>query len=454
MTIEITRKYRPKLTVWISAILSTLISGVATRAWPSTEMEPPAASSVTLSYEQALGIGMQYNLDLLAAKYNIPLAQADELTSGLWNNPSLLVDTALQPFTRNWDQTNAGGPRQYDIGFAYPLDLSGKISSGRKSAHKTTEVAKTLFQDAMRQKLRDIRLAYIDVMTLQQQLSLAAEKKNSFQDLLRVIEARVGVGGRLPLLKLRARLARDQAVLDERQKEIALRAAQASLAVILGSPSDAQFRISTGLREFQMSETSPVKELIAAALANRPDLVALHLALEKTELDRRLAVAQRWDNFILTAGFSTQGPVAANPNDPTTAEIPRGNSWNAGLAIPLPLFNRNQGNILKTSWAAGQLRKQIASLELSIAQEIEAIDREMALNRRLILDFENQQLANARKVRDEQQRLVGMGSNSLLDYFDAVGAYVSVVSAYYEAVGEYRREAARLSAACAKEVMP
>ena len=122
--------------------------------------------------------------------------------------------------------------------------------------------------------------------------------------------------------------------------------------------------------------------------------------------------------------------------------------------MPLPLFNRNQGNIRKVSYTADQLQKQIASLEHAISQEVAGDNDQLVLNRRLILDYEESQLTNARKVRDEEQRLVGMGSNDLLSYFDAVAAYSGTFSSYYDAVGEYRRDVARLNAACGMDVLP
>jgi cobalt-zinc-cadmium efflux system outer membrane protein len=423
----------------------------------SMAFAPPARAQELaprgLTYQQAVEEGMKNNLDLLAAKYNVPLAEADELTAGLWNNPSLLWDTIFTPFGRNFNQTSAAGPHQYDLGVSYPFDLSGKIRAARRSAHKATDVAKAALEDAARQKLRDIRLAYIDVMTFQQQSALAQEKEEILQNLLNVIENRIG-GSRLPLMRLRAQLAHDQAVLDRRQREITLRAARTALSVIIGRRQTSSLEATTPLRGFPMPELPAADGLIAEALTNRPDLQALRLALEKARLDRKLAVAQKWDDVTVSGSFSTQGPIDANPNDPTTKTIPRGNSWDASVSIPLPVFNRNQGNIKKAALTGEQVQKQIASLELADSQEIAGIYDQLTLNRGLIVEYEARQLPNARKVRDEQQKLVGMGSNSLLDYFDAIGAYATAVSAYYDAVGEYRRGVARLDAACAAEVLP
>src|ERR1700744_3676545 len=98
---------------------------------PSPRGGPGVEESLTI--EQAVSEGLKSNLDILATQYGIPLAEADEITAGLWNNPAVLFDTVFQPLHGgNWNQTNAGGPRQYDMIFSYPLDLSGKRSKAKR----------------------------------------------------------------------------------------------------------------------------------------------------------------------------------------------------------------------------------------------------------------------------------------------------------------------------------
>ena len=409
-----------------------------------------------LTYEQAVAEGMQHNLDLLAAKYNIPMAEADELTAGLRNNPSFTVGVDAMPFSwKNWHQDPAGGPRELDMGFSYPVDLSGKRIAAKRSAHKATSAARATFQDVMRQTLRDIRLAYIDVLTLNSKLDLAKEKESSLQQLLNIIVNRVASSTRLPLLTLRAQLERDQAGLDRRQVEVDLRASQTALAAILGRTDETPIEPVTPLRDFQMPEPPDLNTLVKMAQGNRPDLLALRLSREQAELDRKLAVAQKWDDFDVEAGIALQDHILADPEDPaSTPERGAKPSWNAAITVPLPFFNRNQGNIRKAALTGEQIQKQITSLEISMRQEIAGISEQLELNRGSIVKYESSQLANARKVLDEQQKQVGMGSNSLLEYFDAVDAYEEAVSSYYDAVGDYRRNVARLSAACAQDVLP
>jgi cobalt-zinc-cadmium efflux system outer membrane protein len=211
--------------------------------------------------------------------------------------------------------------------------------------------------------------------------------------------------------------------------------------------------VSSKLRDIKLIALPSQHELEEKALATRPDLEALRLASHKGDLDGELAHAQVWDNFNVTLGMSRQMGSSANPNDPNSAAQPGAYSWNAGVTIPLPVFNRNQGNIQKALVSRNQADKQTESLTLSIRQEITSDCDQLKLNEGLIRDYEENQLANARHVRDSQQTLFGTGGSALLDYFDAVNAYQSTLSSYYDVVAEYRRGLARINAAVGKDVL-
>jgi cobalt-zinc-cadmium efflux system outer membrane protein len=407
-----------------------------------------------LTLEQATDLALRANLDLLAAKYNVPMAEADELTAGLWSNPSVLFDAVFMPFGPAWNQTSTGGPRQNDLIFSFPIDLSGKHSTARKSAQAAKSIAEATFQDAVRQKVLQVRLAYMDLLVAGYQLSLSRERQDSMARLVKMIENRIGSSGRLPLLQRRARLALDQAALDVRQRETALRTAKTALAVLLNRPPvESSVEAASKLRDVKIVAIPSQAELEARALAQRPDMAALRMTVKKADLDTDAARAQVWDNFTLTAGFSHQAGTDANPNDPNSSPVKGSYSWNAGLTIPLPLFNRNQGNVEKAILTRGQTEKQAQSLELSIRQEIASDYAQLKLNEGLIRDYEGSQLANARKVRDSQQTLFGTGGSALLDYFDAVNAYQSTLSSYYDVVAEYRRGLARMNAAVGKDLL-
>lgn len=412
-----------------------------------------SAAPLALTYDQAVEEGLKSNLDLIAAKYNIPMAEADELTAGLWSNPSLQLDTSGQPFKKNWDQTTAGGPSQYDAILSIPLDLSGKHSAAKKSAHEATQISEASFQDTVRLKVLQIRLAYVDILGAKQKLNLAAEKEQDLKRLMETIKNRIGNRGLLPLIQKRAELAREQAALNLKSQRIALKAAITTLAQLINQPPIGEsVEATTELRDFKVQDLPSVDVLIDRALQTRPDLRALKIAMTKADRDIDSNRAQVFDDFTWTLGYTKLNTLSANPNDPATAEIPGSSSWQMGVQIPIPLLNRNEGNIQKALLTKSQSEKQYESLLLTIRQEIDQHYDDNKLNRELIEAYENNQLASARKIHDAEQTQFGTGNSALLDYFDAMGAYYDTLTSYYEALAEYRRSVARLQSSVGKDV--
>jgi outer membrane protein TolC len=428
-------------------------------AFPTETAPPPDGDVVTngpveLSLAQAVEEGVHHNLDLMAAQYNSPIAEANELTAGLPGNPSLLLDTIFEPFASNWNQTSAGGPRQFDAGLSIPLDFSNKYGLGKKDAQAATGIAKAQFEDALRQKILLIRQDYINVVTQQHLVDLYRERADNYEKLVHVIENRIGVIKAQPLLLMRAQLARDQALIDLRQNENNLRSAQTLLAIQLGRlPQAMAFKATTELRPFEMVDAPDKDDIIAQALKNRPDLRALELTQEKTKLDRKLAENQAWSDVNVTAEVSRQGPTDGSP-DGTLAPIPAGYSWDLALNIPFPLLNQNQGMVKAAGLTGEQTQKQIESLDLSIRQGIGDELAQLKIDHDLIMEYEATQINNARKVRDEQQKLFGTGNMDLLDYFDAMEAYNSVLFSYYNTVGSYRNDLAMIDASVGKDILP
>ena len=225
------------------------------------------------------------------------------------------------------------------------------------------------------------------------------------------------------------------------------------MSSLLGHGSDGPNLISGAkLRDFKFIEIPSKETLVQQALETRQDLKVLKLTVEKSEYDKDLAHAQVWDNFQVTAGITQQGPTDSNPADPASSSLDSAYSWSLGLTIPLPVFNRNQGNIKKAALTKGQVEKQIEAKVLSIKQEVGGLYEQLSLGRTLIEEYESKQLKRARDVRDAQQRQFGTGNSALLDYLDAIGAYQGSVSSYYEAVAEYRRNLARLNFALGKDL--
>ena len=99
-----------------------------------------------ITIDEAVEEGIRSNLELLAAKYDVSIARADELTAGLWYNPSITIDGLAQTFGSNWNQTTAGGPKRMMRFYPIHWTLRTKEAKERKVRIRPIRQPKQIFR--------------------------------------------------------------------------------------------------------------------------------------------------------------------------------------------------------------------------------------------------------------------------------------------------------------------
>ena len=141
------------------------------------EDEGPAGG---LTLEQAIDRLVHASIALRAKSLDIPQARADVLTAGMHANPVVYFDGQLIPYKPYNSVTNPGGPTQYDLNVAYPVDLSGKRQARVEVACTAQRVTEALYQDAVRQEIDRLGSAYVDALAAR--LALRTTKSGSGED--------------------------------------------------------------------------------------------------------------------------------------------------------------------------------------------------------------------------------------------------------------------------------
>ena len=118
----------------------------------------------------------------------------------------------------------------------------------------------------------------------------------------------------------------------------------------------------------------------------------------------------------------------------------------AGLffSVPLPIFNRNQGEIARAGAEHQKAALTASSLDASVAAEVASAYQEFESARQLLADVERDLLQPASDARAGTIYVYQAGATSLLDVLDAQRAYNDTMDTYYSAQAAYRRAEARL----------
>jgi cobalt-zinc-cadmium efflux system outer membrane protein len=188
-------------------------------------------------------------------------------------------------------------------------------------------------------------------------------------------------------------------------------------------------------------------DMIEKAIATRPDLAAIKLGIVRSEADIRLARANGYpDVYLLYQPYTFQNN--------TYLGVPSAYSWTLGVTATIPLYNRNQGNVTRAKINMAQTQTQAASLERTVMSDALDAAQELEQSHLSVVEFRNEIIPAATKMRDAAARLYDKGENSVLDYLEAQLAFNDVVKQYRDSLVRHRRAILDFNTAIGERLLP
>ena len=396
-----------------------------------------------LSIEDCIQMGEKRNINILSTKIDLDIARAREIQAGLWRNPSVNILRSLIPFHSNYNQTSSGGPIQLDVLVNYPLDLSGKIRTARNLAEGQKFLQELVLYGVIYETNYNIYATYTDLVLQESLKKLYRNREDSLTRLVRIIQNRIGGAGLQPLLLTRAELALSNAKIDSQNVSITAEIARKNLALLLAFEKSPNIKPTSALRDFVLKDAEEFDASEKKMKANYPPFLAAKMIVEVANRNIQFNYAKVWSDFNFFLGGSSQSGVRANPGDPTSQPLPGERSWAVGLTIPLPIFDRNQGEISASKLQREQAELNLRQFEITIEKDLKNTLEKIHAYYTIIGEMERSQLKKAETVLTTQQKLFGTGGTNLLEFFDAVTAYTTTLSTYYTTISEYRKNVAK-----------
>ena len=449
---DITRPGRPSAAPAPSGIVPPTRAARITEAPLYGPLELPegkddAGPEDGLTLDAALDRLIRENPDLRTQFYEIPQAQADILTASLRANPLLYADATAIPYG-SYSDARPGGQTQYDISITYPLDVTHKRRARTQVAARARSVLEAQYQDAVRLQVDNLYAAFVDVLAARETIRFSRASIKG----LRLLEQRVG-----QLLKSGERTEADvnlirvqlsSAEIGLREAFATYRSAKRRLVVLLNIPQSEVDALSVrGSIHPPDVPPPPDDQLVPMAMQSRPDLAAYRLGVARAEAEVRLANANRLSDVYLN-----YAPYVFQNNEPFNKLS--AHSWSVAVTVPMPLYNRNQGNIARARLNVAQTRSGLDALEKQVAAEVLRADQEYDVTRAAIEQIEREIIPAARQVRDSSFRLFTVGEASILVYLEAQRDYNETVRQYRDMVVRHRRSMLDLNTALGRRVVP
>jgi outer membrane protein, heavy metal efflux system len=400
-----------------------------------------------LTIDQAIELLVHQNLDLRAKQLEIPQGRADILTASLRANPLFFADSQLVPYGSD-SVKRPDGPTQYDVNITHPIDYAHKRRYRMAYASRALEVMEAQYQNEVRLAIQNLYIAYVDVLVARETVRYLETSIKGLDEVLRVYEGlfRDKTGPRPDVDQ--ARSDREVAVVGLVDAVEAVRQRKVVLGELLGISSDQAERLEVrGTIGDLAAPLRPQPELFQLALSSRPDVAAFRLGIASAEANVGLQRASRFaDAYVLYQPYTYQN------NAPYGRQS--GTSWALGITVPLPVYNRNQGNIERAKINVYQSEVQLANQEKRVEIEVRQAIKEYQVSREIADRIRRGVLPGLKQAYSDRLRLFQEGEINKVVFLDTQRRYNEMAKAYLDAAVRHRRSMLNLNTVVAQRIMP
>jgi cobalt-zinc-cadmium efflux system outer membrane protein len=383
------------------------------------------------------------NPTLLADKLTIDESKAQEITAFLRPNPSVSLTadgTQIAPYKGVW-RPFAGTYETPSISYLH--ERQHKRELRLESAEKGTLIAESSHADLDRTLLFNLRGAFVSTLQAKAVLQLAKDNLDYYDHVLAISRDRFNAGDIAQLDLDRLELQRVQYESDVQVAEVNLRTAKIQVLTLLNDRTPIEQFDVAGRFDFN-DQLMPQDEFRKIALDTRPDLRVAMEAVDKAQTDHKLAVANGSTDPTLSAWYTHN----SSNNNPFGI-----NTLGVSVAIPLRVFDRNQGEKLRTQLDVDRNQRLLDAARAGVYSDVDSAYTTVNSNLILLQPYKKKYLQQAVRVRDTVFFAYQHGGASLLDFLNAQSDYRIVELSYVTLIGAYLTSAAQLNMAVGREVI-
>jgi len=403
-----------------------------------------AGAQQALTWDQVRTRFESTNPTLLADKLSIDESKAEEITAFLRPNPQLTLSadgTQIAPNQGVW-KPFAGTFETPSLSYLH--ERQHKRELRRESQQKATLIAESTHADLERTLLFNLRSAFVSTLQAKAVLRLATADLEYYDHMLEISRIRFQAGDIAQIDLDRLELQRVTYESDVQTAEVNLRTAKIQLLTLLNDRTSVEQFDVVGTFDFN-DQLISLDEVRKIALDTRPDLKAAIEAIDKAQTDHKLAVA----NGSTDPTFSVWYTHNSSTNNPFAI-----NTVGASISIPLRIFDRNQGEKLRTQIDITRNERLRDATQAGVLSDVDSGYATVASNLTLLRPYKAKYLQQSVRVRDTIMFSYQHGGASLLDFLSAQSEFRSVQLNYVNLIGSYLTAAAQLNEAVGREVIP
>jgi outer membrane protein, heavy metal efflux system len=392
-----------------------------------------------LILEDAIRLAIDRNPALAAAKNETQAAEGDKITASKRLNPAFSLQFEDFPISTH------PGPffdvQEITSRVDYEIERGGRRRLRTESANQALQAQKLAYQDQAR--LMRLEVERVFYLTILAKLNLEASKSILDQMdrtiFLNRVRFQQGDISALDLNRIEVEKLKFQD--DLFQAELALRNAKSSLLALLNAPDlsrniDVVGKLPVDYQNLEpgLPPQAPLAELIRMAVKQRPDLAARLQEKGRADTETLLQRAIRSPNITVGGGYKR------NLTE---------NSVVFGVTIPLKIYNRNEGEIIRADAEQKRALNLAAALQKDVQLDVQKAYNAVEINRQRVEYIKSQQLKRAEEVSRVTLESYNLGGSTLIDYIDAQRTYRDALRLFNLALFDERVSLYELSSSIA-----
>jgi cobalt-zinc-cadmium efflux system outer membrane protein len=343
-------------------IIFCILVWIGSRATVTAQVGPSPGATQSVSLEELVRIALAQNADLRAARESVQQAEARLTQAGLWPNPSVELSKKTDaPFANE-------GDRGYGVTVSELVDLGPKRTNREKVATMSVEVARADVAEAERQLVGRLRLLFAEAQGTASRVDLFDELDRADSQMVGVMNVRVRAGDASQLDSQLLQAQTNQIRVERLVAQNQLAELILQIRALAGMSTDQSFVLPSGQAAVEVADTE--QAAIARALETRPDLKAARLREKLAEAGISLARSQAIPDVTAFARYAQESLLGGPPAGTQSPAFAREKVLEFGMSLPLPIFNREQGNLSEAASRRVQARAEREGLESAVRRDV------------------------------------------------------------------------------------
>ncbi|MHC4097576.1 MAG: TolC family protein [Planctomycetota bacterium] len=380
-----------------------------------------------LTLGQVLALTLIHNPELKVFSLETRASQARELQAGLWPNPKIEVEVENVGGT---GELSGFDSAETTIFLSQLIELGDKRTKRTKLAAMEKRLAGWDYETKRLDVFTEVNKAFVDVLAEQERVELAQDSVELSKEVLDTVRKRVEAGKDSPLEQTKGQVALANAEIGLDKATSALESARKRLSAMWADKSPV-FEKAAG----QLDSIVPIAPLdeLTGLIDQNPDMARWAAEMDQRKAALELAKANAIQDVRLGGGMQH-----FNDTDDKAFVV--------GVAVPIPVFDRNQGNVLEAKYKLEQGGARRHAIETTIHTALVEACAKLSSSFHEATALRDRVVEGAQSAFDaanEGYRAGKLGFLDVLDaqrtLFEAKAKYIDALAAYHAARADVER---------------